>query len=596
MKNNNANVTENFGLIKSKFSIAKSALWFFGISSFVLSTVSLYLMASFTNFFVLKPTYLWLYFNVWWNNLETVEVSGKVYSGADILEKLHDRFFDALSQYGTMFAIFFILYAIGLPIIFKKTIGKKIAKSLEDKHLRGTEFTTEEELKKELQNKSGYVISEYVKILREEEPKHILIAGSTGSGKTVLLKRLMKAQREHPDNKNAKFIIHDVKGDYLRQLYDPNKDFIYNFSDERGIYFNVFDYITDYNSLKSVVATIIPRSPEEKEPIWTDSARGIMEGILTYCIAVGKPTISEVKRLMKLPFKELRKELKRVEGTETAVQFLSASDTQVSNYMSNFISKAQFFDSIDESCMEGKEPFNIEEWLQSPGQSKLFMLNNVKDKDLNALRISVFVDTVIKIVLDFNEDKNRRIYLYMDELGGASNIPALETALILGRSFGLTVIIGIQELAKIDHIYGENLRKTMVNNLNTKILLRVSDSDTAKYLAELIGEEETSNSDKSNSIGSAGDRDSLSINERKSQSLVVLPSELQELPDLHFYFKQPTCKWVKTKTKWTPERDKYEDKYESFIKCKGKMNFTPKTPEELKLAELKEEELLFGRP
>jgi len=305
--------------------------------------------------------------------------------------------------------------------------------------------------------------------------------------------------------------------------------------------------------------------------------------------------MKKIKEIIKMPFQDLRELLKTVEGTDTALQYLTASDTQVANYMSNFISKVVFFDSISEDCLENKEPFNIEKWLKSNKQSKLFLLNNVKDSDLNAIRISVFVNTIIKIILSMEENSERRVYFYLDEIGAAAQIDSLETALILGRSFGLTVIFGIQEIAKIDHIYGENIRKTMVNNLNTKIILRVSDYETANYLSQIIGESEVKEVDFNNVLNNSEQGGSLNVNRKSTQKLIVLPSEIQNLPDLSFYFKQPTMNWVKGKTTWKANIDKLENKFEPFIPCKAKLSFKKRDMSELELEKLKEDEFIFGK-
>ena len=91
--------------------------------------------------------------------------------------------------------------------------------------------------------------------------------------------------------------------------------------------------------LKMLVSILIPDI--DIDIIWTCSARSLLEGTLAYCIATNQESISYIDTMTKWEYSKLKEELTGIEGAETALQYLSASENQVANYMSNFASKVQ---------------------------------------------------------------------------------------------------------------------------------------------------------------------------------------------------------------------------------------------------------------
>ncbi|MCD4668187.1 MAG: type IV secretion system DNA-binding domain-containing protein, partial [Sulfurimonas sp.] len=397
------------------------------------------------------------------------------------------------------------------------------------------------------------IVGAVAKIDEAYETMHGIIIGSSGTGKSVFLKRLYLWQKKN--RPNGKWVIHDVKGDWVSSFYNPTNDFIFNFSDTRSINFNVFSIIKSVNDIKSVVATIIPRNPNEKEPIWTDSGRDILEGCFYYCIANNQKTNQHMKQLMLLSHKDLAEKLSTIKGAEIAFGHLSSSPTQAGNFMSNFRSKAAFFSSIPDTKIE--QEINIEEWINQQGQSTIFLYNNTKDKDLNASRISIFVDSTVKTLLSMGESKSRRVYFLLDEFGSLNKMDSIVDGLALLRSFGGSIWIGIQEVQRIYSIYGKDLTSTIVNNTATKVILRSQEVETLEFSSKLIGKQEIEQTNMNASIGTKSNRDGVSYNKAIKEKTTILASEIAQLANNEFYFKNGDYNWTHIKTEFIQERDLY---------------------------------------
>ena len=63
----------------------------------------------------------------------------------------------------------------------------------------------------------------------------------------------------------------------------------------------------------------------------------------------------------------------------------------------------------------------------------------------------------------------------------------IETTLTTLRSKNVTLNVVIQSMAQLDEVYGENKRKTLVDNCDYKVILRVTEPDTQEYLSRMIG-------------------------------------------------------------------------------------------------------------
>ena len=446
-------------------------------------------------------------------------------------------------------------------LILKKLSAKHSNRYLNDKHLRGSDILREPELAKLQKNIKGAIVGAIAKIDEAYETMHGIIIGSSGTGKSVFLKRLYLWQKKN--RPNGKWIIHDVKGDWVASFYDSNKDFIFNFSDTRSINFNVFSIIKSVNDIKSIVATIIPRNPNEKEPIWTDSARDILEGCFYYCISNDKKTNQDMKQLILLSHKDLAEKLSVIQGAEIAFGHLSSSPTQAGNFMSNFRSKAAFFSSVPDTNL-GIE-INIEEWINEQGQSTIFLYNNTKDKDLNASRISVFVDSIVKTLLSMGESKSRRVYFFLDEFGSLNKMDSIVDGLALLRSFGGSIWIGIQEVQRIYSIYDKNLTSTIINNIATKVILRSQEVETLEFCSKLIGKQEIEQTNMNSSIGTQANRDGVSYNKTIKENTTVLASEIAGLANNEFYFKNGDYNWTHIKTAFQSNRDFFPVINEHFI-------------------------------
>ena len=99
------------------------------------------------------------------------------------------------------------------------------------------------------------------------------------------------------------------------------------------------------------------------------------------------------------------------------------------------------------------------------------------------------------------------------------------------------MILANQDLGAIESIYGRPLLKTFYNNLNNKIILRIEDPETSRFLSEAFGERGIVKKMESRSMspGDWGDRHTISDQDKIDK--IILQSQFQDLKDFQAYIK-----------------------------------------------------------
>lgn len=579
MKQKHYGATAKFNLLKNKVSLGLGLYFWIALISLVGGVAFLVLGTIFLGDSTpLKTDMLTLYLKSLWGFTDYVMHNGHELLKATVQKSLYPKFVETISYYVGFF-IFGALISGVVSWFITMKLSEKSSETLQDQHIRGTDILTEDQLSRDQKRKKmdGHNITPLIQVDRLQETKHLLVVGGVGSGKTVLISRLLEARIRHPKNINAKFIVNDLKPDWIQYFFNPETDFIFNYSDKRSIYFNIFSYFVNEKGeisetdLITLCSLIVEEDPKDK--MWTGLAKDVLKSILIVCVVEDTMTLNTVKGMLGWKATKLKKKFLEFEGTEKGVQALTGSDGTVGSVMVTLSSNTKFFEGISDTCHENKEVFDLNAWLKKKGQSKIFMINDIKNKEFNAPKVSVFVDTLMKAIWALGEDttpdKSRRIYFFLDELGAISKLNSLESAITVGRSFGISITIGIQDIAKFDHIYTESMRKTILNSLSSRIFLRAQDSETAKYLSDMIGEKEYTETDQSASIGTESNRDGIGFNKKVKKEMAVIPAEIMNLKDHEFFFKQPEQNWTRVEGKIYPEVDSRIQTTEAYVECQG---------------------------
>jgi hypothetical protein len=133
--------------------------------------------------------------------------------------------------------------------------------------------------------------------------------------------------------------------------------------------------------------------------------------------------------------------------------------------------------------------------------------------------------------------RQRPCWVVVDEVHSLKRLPALSSVLVEGRKYGLKLILGTQNKAQFEEHYGRNAA-TMLSAPHLKILFRCNEPESARWVSEMIGEEEKERP----RIGTtatvqANGRDSINYSTYTERRSVVSKEQIMALPNLHGYWK-----------------------------------------------------------
>jgi len=484
--------------------------------------------------FIIQIILIILSFVISINNISPNNGSFKqVYSGqknksrnSNINKGLHN-FLDLpefrLIQY-TFYGSFTIYLLWPVIIIF----SRKKASHFGNKTIRGAQLVDEKKLNKLLpKGDNSLQLTDSITIPREYENRHFLCMEASGTGKTVQFSRVISNLK----NRGSKGIIYDRKdGEMLAKFYNPQTDYIYNPFDQRTIYWNVLDNKKSDSDFDALASSVVP-SATGKDKFFNDGARDILSEIFRYCYIHNSSSNEDIWDLLCLSVSKLHKCLLKINSA--AAYILNYNSGQSQGIISTLYQYSKIFKYL--RFNKDQKPFSLQEWVRDEKQQGyIFLTNNTKQRESLKGILSVFINSLANEILSLRDDLNRRLFIFLDEFGTLQRLDAVKDLIVLTRSKGCSFWCGIQDKSQLDYIYGPEISNTIVNNCNNYIIFRLNGYDNAKYFSDLLGESEK---DFSLVLGQKDIQNQQSYRNYAKIDKLILPSEIQALPDLHFYLK-----------------------------------------------------------
>jgi type IV secretory pathway TraG/TraD family ATPase VirD4 len=491
-----------------------------------------------------------------------VENFRSLYTSVSNLDNVNKYVFTNIyNQFRPTFYFSLLFYSLVpfIYFIFRKRTLNMFSKT----HLRGSSLITEKELVDRIEATNDELrikISHMHYLPIKYETRHTFISGTTGAGKTVLMTSVIRSLIKH----KQRAVIYDAKdGEFVAKYYNPETDIIFNPFDDRSVSLNVFDYVHTQSDFDKLAKAIVPEQLGGKDPIFQNSARDILAGIFRICYQTEQTTNESVWQYLNMPIKDLRDAFRETGNERVAVLINNPSSGTAQSFMSTLMQYAKIFQFM--YSVNSSTSFSIGDWLRSPDSRFLFLPNNVKQKDSLAGIFSLFFNLISNEILSLRDNPDYRIFMLMDEFGTLKKMDSIKDLLTLGRSKGACCFLGIQEKSQIDNVYGSDVAKTLINQCNIKIVFRLNESDTMEYFSKNIGENETERMEESYSAGVEDNKDGENYRKVMKKERLVLPAELGQLPDLHYYLKLPNKAYCLTRI----EYQKDQDLQPSFVENKG---------------------------
>jgi len=436
-----------------------------------------------------------------------------------------------------------VAFSIGffVAIVFFSLQGKKDKTKTK---LRGGAIVSSKELTTMLKKTkmASKIRFNSMPIPQNSEKQHILVTGTTGSGKTNFFNELLPQVRAM----GGKAIIVDITGSFVTQFFDPSRDILLNPFDARSANWLPWaDCFEEYDY--AAMASAIIGEGFSDDSFWDKSAQAVIQEGLRKTAEMQK--IGDfLDILTSTPLKEYGEFFK---NTSAAAFTDPQGDRTTLSIRATLSSKIE---PLKYLC-ETRNPFSITKYILDQKQEGwLFITATPDQRSAISPLISVWFNIAIKGAMKRDPDvKNQGLWAFADELAAIGKIPSLKTGLAEGRKYGLSIVAGTQNIHQLNSIYGSSEAKNLLDQFGNRFVFRMSDGETAKMLANTLGEVETVDTNESLSFGAHAMRDGVNINHVEKKSLLVMPTELMALENLSCFVRF-AGKWPITKLKMSYQK------------------------------------------
>ena len=358
------------------------------------------------------------------------------------------------------------------------------------------------------------------------EPEHILICGAPGTGKTNIIVKMLAGIRK----RSRRAIVYDTAGTFVEKFYRPGIDVLLNPLDLRADLWSPWvDVPRDYHYDQIAESTIPDKSGD---PFWAKSARGTLVAVLRKLARQERMLISILLDTL------LRSRLKDLaafaQGTDAAAFISMEGERTSAGIQAELASVMRSFAYLDDT----EDGLSIRDWVANEHDDSWLFIT-VKADQLPSLRplITVWLDIAISAIMSLAPDRNRRLYVVIDELPTLQKLPSLSDFLARARKYGGCGILGFQSYPQLEATYGIQDAAAITGYCSTWVALRANDTPTAKHVSENLGQVEQVEANEGMSYGVNDMRDGVNLSRMQVTRPLVMHTEVTNLPNLCGYLR-----------------------------------------------------------
>jgi hypothetical protein len=355
------------------------------------------------------------------------------------------------------------------------------------------------------------------------EPLHMLVAGTTGAGKSQAIKEILSGAVA----RNDRLLVVDPNGDYYAIFARPG-DLVLNPFDRRTPGWSIFNEVRSTYDCERFARSVVPDGTGDMRE-WNGYAQFLIKEVMNKLWSQGcRDTQVLIKFVCELPIETLAEYM-----ADTAAASMFAGGAEKTMGSTRFIATKHLG---PHKHMPGGD-FSLRDWLEGDSGS---LYITWREDMADALRplISTWFDVLITTTLSSPvHGPPRPTWFVCDELASLENLSSLEAGLTKGRKHGARFLCGIQSTSQLDDLYGKEKAVTLRSCFRNLLFLNIPHTDpaTAEELSKGVGESEFVRKETQRSVGFHMKNNTRTISQKNVTEKVLLPSQIQDLPNLMAY-------------------------------------------------------------
>ncbi len=348
-------------------------------------------------------------------------------------------------------------------------------------HVRGVRWWSVRESQRALLStlsrgeKPGVTIGTF-RVPEALECRHTLLIGSSGGGKTTALWPVLRAAAARGD----KLLVFSFKGDFQERWQGQmDKDFtLLSPFDARSARWVLGADLDRHTDAQSLAETLIPTP--EKEQMWAMGAQALLVGIIKY-LQKKKPgawTMKDAAQMASRALAEFRilKGIVQQENPVAATFLAGGPDSKTTaSFLANLAGAVVPVIDLgvaDHALRNNAPRWSVRDWLTDKVPPTVIIGFSSGDAKTSRSFASSTIEQCMRQILDMPDCKphERRIWLILDEVPQAGQVPSITQALEAARSKGVRVVLGMQSLAQVRKTYDRDTATVWEGQTATKII------------------------------------------------------------------------------------------------------------------------------
>jgi type IV secretory pathway TraG/TraD family ATPase VirD4 len=423
--------------------------------------------------------------------------------------------------------------------------------------------------------KNGIYIHPLLRIPRSYENRGIIIFGAPGSGKTyIIMTHFLPQFRRRRD----RIVAFDYKGDFTQHMGEDDDVLIISPLDARSVIWDIARDIDTEAKAWEFASMVVQKGDSVDDGVFEDWSKDL----LTACLVQ-----LQVEQKGDWGFAEFYRNSQDLERLIDAV----SKYRKECEFTANFTGESRQFEAIKGTirrCMVRLEPlvrawgdrrqkerlFSLDEWINMPSVVKTTLLIRYDPLYSETIGpwVSNFLNQAITIILSRPDAKGKFkdfvTWFLLDEAQQLPYIPKLFEAGRAGRSKGLRLFLGTQDVGRFDTLYKDDgARETLLNLIGFKLVGHLGSEGMQTFAAGLLSKNHIQVRKQNPQSGKRGGV-SYSIENRYEPA--IAPGEFGAIPIPTSY--NGSIFWL-VHQGWNPVMLRYitpfiRDKYEAKIDAK----------------------------
>jgi type IV secretory pathway TraG/TraD family ATPase VirD4 len=437
----------------------------------------------------------------------------------------------------------YFTYYFWIALLTSIALANLTTRKTPAKNVRGARIATQEQLAKILKQAqaadtsgSPGLYADPIILPGEMETRHTLTAGSTGTGKSVMLCQLISCMVK----RRGKMVIYDRKGE-LYAKFGTTNDILWNPYDVRSCNWNIFAEFDLYagldrmpDTLSDMADSLFSIADEHSKPFYNGAA-SIFKSGCCYLKIHKMETNKDLYHFFTSGAEAIAAAIETLPvGLQEGKSFLIGGGDVAASYMGCLMDRVKWFQALIGLEENG---FSVGKWIKNTEDKRALYLSAAGGgTNAESPILTLWIDLVGKGILQQPENNDRRTYMVIDEFSSLPPLKTLKMLLREGRSKGVSILLTTQTMSAIEGKYGKDDAADIMGLCNSLFVFRTGEPAQSEYFSRAMGDAERIKLQKSRgenqraaSLMDVGST-SKNVNEHNAIERLFLPGELQSLP------------------------------------------------------------------